>query len=199
MMRTRSWFGLLGTVSLLGCGGAPAPSAPASPASPPSESSPSPSSPSATSPRAVARLAPTAGSGVGGELRFFVEEGGVRVAGSVTGLRPGSEHGFHVHEKGDCSAPDASSAGGHFNPEGHVHGRQGTDQHHLGDMNNLVANERGEASVEFFVARGELGSGSERDLLGRGVIVHAERDDYTSQPAGNAGPRIACGAIALLE
>lgn len=199
-MKTNSYLGFLVGLLALGCAGA-APT----PDSPPerTEVEPAPTRstamPAVAKPRAEALLAATSGNTASGTLRLYVEDGGVRVVGTVTGLQPGAEHGFHVHEKGDCSAPDASSAGAHFNPEGHVHGRQGADQHHLGDMNNLVANERGEASVDFFVARGEVGTTSERDLVGRGVIVHGGRDDYTSQPAGNAGPRIACGVIIIVE
>lgn len=168
---------------------------PATPGSEESSSEKINEHPDEARPRARAELTSTEGNSASGVLRFFPEAGGVRVLGSVEGLTPNAEHGFHVHEKGDCSAADGSSAGGHFNPEGHDHGQQGHDNHHLGDMNNLKSNAEGVAEVDLFLARAQLNTGNKEDLVGRGVIVHKDRDDYSSQPAGNAGARIACGAI----
>lgn len=134
------------------------------------------------------------GSNVTGTLSLRQKEGGVQVSGEVRGLPPGSTHGFHVHEKGDCSAPDASSAGPHFNPAGAPHGKAGSGAHHAGDMPNVVADEKGVAVVDVLVAGATLDAGP-GSIAGRAVVVHRDPDDYSSQPAGNAGPRVACGVI----
>lgn len=132
------------------------------------------------------------GSNVTGKVSFREADGKLRVEAQVAGLTPG-EHGFHIHELGDCSAPDATSAGGHFNPAGKAHGSLGSAEHHGGDMPNLVADAKGEAHY-----RAELSGLSLRGpngIFGRSVIIHADPDDYKSQPAGNAGKRVACGII----
>ena len=141
-------------------------------------------------------LAATQGNTAAGTLTFSVVEGVVRASGEVTGLKPDSEHGFHLHEKGDCSAPDATSAGGHFNPATTDHGRVGHGAHHGGDSDNLVANAEGVAVVDARFEGVTLGDGAATDIIGKGVIVHADADDYTTQPTGNAGARLACGVIA---
>ena len=151
--------------------------------------------PEAVSARASATLQATEGNSVAGTLEFTSVDGGVRVTGQVTGLQ-GGEHGFHVHENGDCSAPDASSAGGHFNPASTAHGRVGQGEHHAGDSDNISANAQGVATVDTLLQGVTLGDGSGTDIVGRGVIVHADPDDYTTQPTGNAGGRLACGVIA---
>lgn len=141
-------------------------------------------------------LAPTEGHAAAGELTLSPVDGGLQVTGRITGLTAGAQHGFHVHETGDCSAPDASSAGGHFNPHGAAHGdRSGGGEHHAGDMPNLVADASGNASVDGRVDGLEVGTGGASDVLGKAVVVHLQPDDYASQPAGNAGARIACGVI----
>ena len=144
--------------------------------------------------KAVARLAPTKGNSASGTVTFEQQGDKVRVSGTVTGLKANAEHGFHVHEKGDCSSGDGMSAGGHFNPLGKAHGHQGAE-HHAGDMPNLRADAYGNASFSFEVAGITVGSGA-TDIVGRGLIVHRDPDDYKSQPAGNAGPRLACAVIA---
>jgi len=144
---------------------------------------------------AVAELKPTEGSTVAGALDFAIVDGGIRVTGEVTGLAPGSEHGFHVHENGDCSAPDGTSAGGHFNPATTDHGRVGHGAHHAGDSDNIVANDQGVATIDTLLQGATLGDGEPTEIIGRGVIVHADPDDYTTQPTGNAGARLACGVI----
>ncbi|WP_202843625.1 superoxide dismutase family protein [Luteimonas saliphila] len=144
---------------------------------------------------ATATLAPTEGNEVAGRLQFAIVDGGIRVTGEVTGLAPGSEHGFHVHETGDCSAPDGSSAGGHFNPASTAHGRVGEGEHHAGDSDNIVANDQGVATVDTLLRGATLGDGESTEVIGRGVIVHADPDDYATQPTGNAGARLACGVI----
>jgi Cu-Zn family superoxide dismutase len=117
----------------------------------------------------------------------------VKVSANVSGLKPGAQHGFHVHEKGDCSSGDGMSAGGHFNPAGKPHGPQSGD-HHAGDMPNLVADASGNASASFTIHGVSIGSGA-ADIVGKGLIVHRDPDDYKSQPVGNAGPRLACAVI----
>ncbi len=145
-------------------------------------------------PTAVAELAPTAGNAAAGSVKFVQDGSVVTVQAHVTGLKPGAEHGFHVHEKGDCSAPDATSAGGHFNPSGHQHGAPGAS-HHNGDLPALKADAQGVADATFTLEGVAVGSGA--DLVGRGVIVHLMPDDYQTQPTGNSGARIACGVIKL--
>lgn len=145
-------------------------------------------------PSAVALLQAKSNSSVGGSVSFAQEGAKVRVIAKVTGLKPGQEHGFHVHEKGDCSAPDAMSAGGHFNPGGHPHGPQGA-AHHGGDLPSLKADGGGNANASFLIDGVVIGSGS-NDLMGKAVVVHAMPDDYMTQPTGNSGGRIACGVIA---
>ena len=140
-------------------------------------------------------LAPASGSQVSGKLMLMPMGDGVHVTGDIGGLAPNSTHGFHIHEKGDCSAADASSAGGHFNPAGDSHGRASAPHHHLGDNDNLVADANGVAHVDAHFAGAVLGGGGADDIVGKAVVVHANADDYTSQPSGNAGGRIACGVI----
>jgi superoxide dismutase, Cu-Zn family len=146
-------------------------------------------------PQAVAPLEARSGSSVAGNVRFSQAGAGVRAHVELAGLPPGSEHGFHVHDKGDCSAADASSAGGHFNPSGAAHGRAGGAAHHAGDLPNLTADASGKVRVDLEVAGLTLDPGP-NSIVGRSVVVHRDRDDYTSQPAGNSGPRIACGVVA---
>lgn len=144
---------------------------------------------------ASANLAAASGSLASGQLKLTAMGDGVHVTGSVGGLKPNGTHAFHIHEKGDCSAADASSAGGHFNPGGEPHGRISKPQHHAGDNDNLVANAQGVATVDAHFSGVVLGGGGSTDVVGKAVVVHADPDDYTSQPAGNAGSRIACGVI----
>jgi superoxide dismutase, Cu-Zn family len=144
---------------------------------------------------ATAELKATQGNGVSGTLTLAPEAGGVRITGSIKGLTPATTHGFHVHEKGDCSAPDASSAGGHYNPAGHPHGDPAGTQRHLGDMPNAVADAEGAATVDMVLSGATLRSGQPDDILGKSIVVHEKADDYKSQPAGDSGKRIACGII----
>lgn len=143
--------------------------------------------------KAAAMLEPRSGSTVAGEVTFTPAGEGMIVRARLSGLKPNAEHGFHVHDKGDCSAPDATSAGGHFNPGGAAHGHYGTGSHHAGDMPNIKADGEGKAIYEARVAM--LGLSGANGVLGRSVVVHRDPDDYKSQPAGNSGPRIACGVI----
>lgn len=113
----------------------------------------------------------------------------------ITGITPGDTRGFHIHEVGDCSAPDATSAGGHFNPGGHQHGPSDHAMSHAGDLGNITANPAGRAEgLITGLTKITLGPG-DHNILGRSVIVHAQADDLSTQPTGNAGARVACGII----
>jgi len=144
-------------------------------------------------PGASAALAPTAGNETRGTVTFTRNGDKFRVVANVSGLAPGA-HGFHIHEKGDCSAPDATSAGGHFNPTNKPHGNPAAGEHHGGDMPMLEADASGNAKVDVTLDTVTLGSGP-NGIVGRGVVVHKDVDDYRSQPAGNSGARVACGTI----
>ena len=147
--------------------------------------------------RAAANIAPASASLVSGRLSITAVDGGVRIEGELGGLGRGSTHAIHVHERGDCSAADGSSAGGHFNPDVLAHGRAGSGAHHLGDMDNRSANTEGVVAVNLRLLGVTMGSGASNDILGRALVVHAGPDDYTSQPAGNSGPRVGCGVIEM--
>lgn len=145
---------------------------------------------------ATAQLEPTQGNNVRGTVTFMPMGNGVHVIAELTGL-PAGEHGFHVHETGDCSAPDASSAGGHFNPTGAPHGAP-TDamgERHVGDLGNIEADASGNARYERVDEL--LALSGTNSIVGKAVIVHANPDDFETQPTGNAGDRLACGVIRL--
>ncbi len=145
-------------------------------------------------PSAVAVLAPTKGNTAGGKVTFVQKGDKVFVVAQVSGLSPGG-HGFHVHEKGDCSADDAMSTGGHFNPTGEPHGNPADPHHHGGDMPMLMADSYGEANLTAELGVITVGSGTASDVIGKSVIVHKDPDDYKTQPTGNSGARVACGVI----
>jgi Cu-Zn family superoxide dismutase len=142
---------------------------------------------------AVATLDPTAGNSAKGTIGFEQRGDKVFVDAKVTGLAPGA-HGFHVHEKGDCSSSDGMSAGGHFNPTGKPHGNPASAEHHAGDMPALVADASGNATLQGEFAPMSVGGGV-TDIVGKAVMVHKDADDYTTQPTGNSGARVACGVI----
>ena len=146
--------------------------------------------------RAVAVLSPTKGSNVSGTVTFTQVNGGVRIVADVTGLTPG-KHGFHIHEFGDCSALDATSAGGHFNPRHIQHGGPDASMRHAGDFGNLEANAAGTAHYDRVDKTISL-NGAE-SIVGHGVIVHEKVDDFVTQPTGNAGARVACGVIGVAK
>lgn len=147
---------------------------------------------------AVAVLAPTQGQQARGTVRFRRQGDSVFVTGAVSGLAPNAKHGFHVHEFGDCSAPDGTSAGGHFAPEAHPHGTPDPTKHHAGDLGNIQADASGQARIDLKVPGLGLAAGN-RAIVGRGLIVHAGPDDLTTQPTGNAGARIACGVVGIAK
>ncbi len=144
--------------------------------------------------RAVAVLSPTEGQPVSGAVVFSPVDGAVRVEADLQGLTPGP-HGIHVHEYGDCTAPDGTSAGGHFNPEGVDHAGPDSPVRHVGDLGNLTADSTGVA--RFARADERISLLGPNSIVGRAVIIHAGADDLTSQPSGAAGPRVACGVIGI--
>mgnify|MGYP006279601025 CR=1 FL=1 len=145
---------------------------------------------------AVAVLHPTKGNAVRGTVYFADLGDRVRILIDLKGLEPNSTHGFHIHQYGDCTASDATSAGGHYAPQGHKHGGPGDPEHHAGDLGNIQADANGmvkhEMTVDFVTIAGE-----HNPVLGRAVIVHAKPDDLESQPTGAAGARMACGVIGI--
>ncbi len=143
---------------------------------------------------ATAQLAATTGNTVSGVIQFTQKGDKVLVTGEVTGLKPNAVHGFHIHEKGDCSSGDGVSAGGHFNPAGKPHGAHDQAEHHAGDLPSLMADGAGVARLNFETASISVGSGV-ADVVGRGLIVHRDSDDFKTQPTGNSGPRLACAVI----
>jgi len=134
---------------------------------------------------------------VAGTVEFKEVDDGVEITANLEGLKKGS-HGFHIHEKGDCSAPDAKSAGGHFNPSGHKHGAPEASEHHEGDLGNITAGKDGKATTTLTVKGITLKDG-DTSIVGKGFIIHDKADDLKTQPTGNAGDRVACGVITLDE
>ncbi len=145
-------------------------------------------------PTATAQLQPTRGNTTAGTVQFAQTGDVVKVSGTISGLKPGAEHGFHIHEKGDCSSGDGMSAGGHFNPGSKPHGHHGKGEHHTGDLPSLKADANGTVSFQFESRSIRVGS-TANDIVGKGLIVHRDPDDYATQPTGNAGPRLACAVI----
>jgi len=141
---------------------------------------------------AVAVFTPTKGNDTQGVVTFEKVEGGIKVTGRIENLTPG-EHGFHVHQYGDLRKDDATSTGGHFNPHNTEHAGRDAPVRHVGDMGNVTADENGVA--EFSFVDDELAFSGPNSIIGRGLIVHAGRDDLTSQPSGAAGPRVGMAVI----
>jgi len=122
-------------------------------------------------------------------------DSGVNITVKAKGLSPNSTHGFHIHESGDCSSEDAKSAGGHFSPAEKPHGAPGSENSHMGDLGNLVANLDGEVDKGIFIEGATLNESGAGSILGRAFVMHAGADDFKSQPSGNSGKRIACAVI----
>ncbi|HZH44022.1 MAG TPA: superoxide dismutase family protein [Lysobacter sp.] len=181
---------------LAGCAATPAPRDRTTPSA---TTSTAPRIARAQAERGEVVLASASASLVSGKLALVPMGDGVHLSGEIGGLTPNGTHALHIHEKGDCSAADASSAGGHFNPNAAPHGRAGQGAHHAGDMDNIVADARGVARVNAHARGVTLGDGGIADVAGRAVIVHAQADDYRTQPTGNAGARLACGVIRALR
>jgi Cu-Zn family superoxide dismutase len=144
--------------------------------------------------KAIAVLNPTQNNKVTGTVTFSKVEPGVKVVADIKGLTPGT-HGFHIHQFGDCSAPSADSAGGHYNPAGKPHGAPENQERHAGDLGNLVADSSGKAYLERTDT--VIAINGPNSVIGRGIIIHEASDDMTTQPTGNAGTRIACGVIGI--
>ena len=144
--------------------------------------------------QAIGKLQATSGSKVAGDVKFVQKANGkVLLTAVVSGLAPNSEHGFHIHEKGDC-ADNGNAAGGHFNPKQGQHGKFDAAMHHMGDLPSLKADSNGVAKINMESSDLSLLDGP-GNIIGRGLIVHANPDDYVTQPTGNAGGRIACAVI----
>ena len=152
-----------------------------------------PAAKSAASSKGISVLHPTAGNKVSGTVTFTPVADGVQVHAEIAGLTPG-KHGFHVHEFGDCSAADASSAGAHFNPTNQPHAGPDTAARHEGDMGNVEADASGNAKVDYVDHQISL-TNDAKSAIGRSVVVHAKPDDLKTQPSGDSGARIACGVI----
>jgi Cu-Zn family superoxide dismutase len=145
---------------------------------------------------AICVLQPTQGNSTSGMVTFVQTSDGVKVTADIKNLSTG-KHGFHIHECGDCSAPDGSSAKGHFNPESKSHGAPMDMMRHEGDLGNVIADSSGTAHFEY-VDKTIMLFGN-HSILGRSIIVHKSEDDLKTQPTGNAGARIACGVIGFKQ
>lgn len=146
--------------------------------------------------KAIAVLHPTKGSNVEGVVTFTKTGGEVKVVADLTGLTPG-EHGFHIHEFGDCSSADGKAAGGHFNPTNNPHAGHDAEKRHAGDLGNIEADSAGKAHLE--LTDKMMTMSGENSIIGRGVIVHEKVDDLKTQPTGDAGGRVACGVIGIAK
>ena len=146
---------------------------------------------------AVAQLTPASGSAVTGQVTFEPSERGMTLHVQARNLAPNSVHGIHVHANGDCSAADATSAGGHFNPDRQDHAGPYQQHRHAGDLPNVVADAKGDINQRIVVENLTLARGDMTDIQGRSIVLHADADDYKSQPAGQSGQRIACGVIRI--
>jgi Cu-Zn family superoxide dismutase len=146
--------------------------------------------------KAVVVLHPTQGNKAQGIVTFTQEEGGVRVVAKLTDV-PKGVHGFHIHEFGDCSSTDGTSAGGHFNPTGMAHAGPSAEKRHVGDLGNITADDQGNAQLDYLDK--QLAFSGANSIIGHAVILHANPDDFTTQPTGNAGGRIACGVIGVAK
>jgi superoxide dismutase, Cu-Zn family len=141
--------------------------------------------------KATAKLESRSGSKVTGTVTFTKTGDEIEVVGDIENLTPG-KHGFHIHEKGDCSAADAASAGGHFNPTHQHHGGPATAEHHTGDLGNIEADQSGKAHIQW---KGKMSMSGADSIIGKSVVVHEKADDLKTDPSGNSGARIACGVI----
>lgn len=141
--------------------------------------------------KAMAFVKPTKGNNVRGKVTFTKVNNGIKIVADFEGLKPG-KHGFHIHEFGDCG-DDGAAAGAHFNPTHKEHGSPDTESRHVGDLGNLVADASGFAHYERIDK--EIAFEGDNSIIGRSIIVHADEDDFKTQPAGASGAKIACGII----
>lgn len=145
--------------------------------------------------RANALLSPKSGNTtLRGQADFTQTPDGVRLTLKVKGV-PSGEHGAHIHEKGDCSDPEAKNAGIHWNPAGHKHGAPPPGASHLGDLGNIQVDAEGNGQLELITRDWSIGSGAADDVVGKSIVIHADVDDLATDPAGNSGARIGCGVI----
>lgn len=144
--------------------------------------------------KAKAMIQSASGSSLTGEAMFEEDGDGVKMTLTVKGGNPGT-HAVHLHESGDCSAPDAKSAGGHWNPTSDEHGHRGMGEFHSGDIANLEVGADGTGKLEVTAKDWTIGGADSTNVIGRAVIIHADQDDFTSQPSGNAGSRVGCGVV----
>lgn len=146
--------------------------------------------------RAVAVISPTTGNTATGVVTFTQEKDGLHIHAKISGLTPG-DHGFHVHEFGNCACDDAVCTGDHFNPAHTKHGAPQDTERHVGDMGNITADAQGNAVYEYIDYHIKLNG--PHSVIGRAVIIHANPDDFVSQPSGNAGARIGAGVIGIAQ
>jgi Cu-Zn family superoxide dismutase len=199
------WLCLPSLLVALACGssqqsGEPAasPEAPAPEATAEAPAGDAPSAEAAPTGSGTARqinvaLQAKSGSSLSGNATLTETAEGVKVELTIEHAPPG-EHGAHVHEKGDCSAPDGSSAGGHFNPSAHPHALPTSDPRHLGDLGNIEVGADGAGTIEIVAPGANLKDGDPNSFVGKAIIVHEKKDDG-GQPTGNAGGRIGCGEV----
>ena len=147
-------------------------------------------------PTATATIGETNESGVAGKAVFTQIGDNIKLVITLANASAG-EHAVHIHAKGDCSASDGTSAGGHWNPTGVAHGKWGEGEFHLGDIGNMTVDDRGMGKIELTTNLWEMNTGSDIDVVGKAIIAHAGADDFVSQPSGNAGARIGCGVIKM--
>jgi superoxide dismutase, Cu-Zn family len=147
-------------------------------------------------PQAVAVIASKSDSHLTGKATFHAASGKVTLKIDIAGAEPGS-HAVHLHEKGDCSAADGSSAGGHWNPTQENHGKWAAAPFHHGDIGNVEVGADGKGTLTLTTDLWTIGGAPETDVVGKAVIVHAKADDFTTQPTGNAGGRVGCGVVEL--
>lgn len=186
-------FLLLGTALVIGCGGGGGHHDAAAPEPPAEQAAPAPA-PTPAAQTAVAKLQGREGSGVEGSVELSAIADGVHISARVSGLGAAGSHGFHVHEVGDCSAADFTSAGGHFNPSGAIHGGPDDSEHHAGDLGNIEVGEDGTGTLHANASMLTIADGPS-SVVGRAIILHEGTDDFASQPTGAAGARLACGVV----
>ena len=198
------WIGLSVLALASACGGSnQPPESPPAPEAAPAAAEPAPAAAADAAPAAPAEpaapktvevaLQAKSGSKLSGKATLTEVPDGVKVSITVEGISPG-DHGSHVHEKGDCSAPDGASAGGHFNPGGHQHALPSGNPRHLGDLGNITVGKDGKGTHEIVATGANLKEGDASSFLGKSIIIHEKKDDG-GQPTGNAGGRIGCGEI----
>lgn len=142
------------------------------------------------------QLQSKSGSNITGTVEFAESDGSVKMTINASGFPAAGEYALHIHEFGDCSDDKAEAAGSHWNPTGHAHGQWDEGEFHMGDIGNMVADASGNATLDFKTDKWCLGCDDEnKNIIGKSIIIHKDKDDFTTQPTGNAGDRIACVVI----